>query len=474
MNAFPFSFTGTLLPHPKSLVSPSRTSSYVSPQAIGKSPSKQHNKPLKNPLLDPSFLKVILNACDDFIDTFIDPPCHPSLDPECVLSDNFAPCLNGAYIRNGPNPQYFPRGPFHLFDGDGMLHSTKISQGKAIFCSRYVKTYKYLVEKEAGFSIIPNLFSDFNSFIALVCRGAVSVTRRKIGQFDPSNGIGLANTSLALFGGNLFALCESDLPYAIKLAPNGDIITIGRHNFEGNLPINMTAHPKIDPDTGEAFAFRYCPIPPFLTYFRIHPNGTKSRDIPIFSMTRPSFIHDFAITKNYIIFPDTQLETNPFGLITSGAPVGYNSRKVPRLGVLPRYATDESKMKWFEVPGFNMIHAINAWEVDDGDTIVVIAPNTMSIEHFLERLDLIRPRIEKVKVDLKKGMVSRYTMSSWNLELASINQACVGKKNKYIYAPIGNPLPKAKGVVKLDVSISEIDQRDCIVATRIFGPNCFL
>lgn len=313
-----------------------------------------------------------------------------------------------------------------------MLHSTKISQGKAIFCSRYVKTYKYLVEKEAGFSIIPNLFSDFNSFIALVCRGAVSVTRRKIGQFDPSNGIGLANTSLALFGGNLFALCESDLPYAIKLAPNGDIITIGRHNFEGNLPINMTAHPKIDPDTGEAFAFRYCPIPPFLTYFRIHPNGTKSRDIPIFSMTRPSFIHDFAITKNYIIFPDTQLETNPFGLITSGAPVGYNSRKVPRLGVLPRYATDESKMKWFEVPGFNMIHAINAWEEDDGDTIVVIAPNTMSIEHFLERLDLIRPRIEKVKVDLKKGMVSRYTMSSWNLELASINQACVGKKNKYV------------------------------------------
>lgn len=120
--------------------------------------STQHNKPLKKP----SFLEVILNACDDFIDTFINPPHHPSIDPKCILSDNFAPvdelpptecevvkgslppCLDGAYIRNGPNPQYF-----HLFDGDGMLHSTRISQGKAIFCSRYVKTYKYLVEKEA-------------------------------------------------------------------------------------------------------------------------------------------------------------------------------------------------------------------------------------------------------------------------------------------------------------------------------------
>lgn len=46
-----------------------------------------------------------------------------------------------------------------------------------------------------------------------------------------------------------------------------------------------------------------------------------------------------------------------------------NPRKVPRLGVIPRYAMDESKMKWFEVPGFNIVHAINAWEEDDGDTI---------------------------------------------------------------------------------------------------------
>jgi len=174
MNAFTFSFTYTLLlPYPKILLfSPNRKSSYASPQAIPKkSSSTQHNKlkPQKKPLLEPSFLEVFLNACDDFIDTYIDPPRHPFIDPECVLSDNFAPvdelpptecevvkgtlppCLNGAYIRNGPNPQYFPRGPFHFFDGDGMLHSTKISQGKAIFCSRYVKTYKYLVEKKAGY-----------------------------------------------------------------------------------------------------------------------------------------------------------------------------------------------------------------------------------------------------------------------------------------------------------------------------------
>ncbi|KAF8051372.1 hypothetical protein N665_1739s0012 [Sinapis alba] len=77
---------------------------------------------------------------EEVINTFIDPPSRPSVDPKHVLSDNFAPVLdelppteceiihgslppslNGAYIRNGPNPQFLPRGPYHLFDGDGHL-----------------------------------------------------------------------------------------------------------------------------------------------------------------------------------------------------------------------------------------------------------------------------------------------------------------------------------------------------------------
>ncbi|XP_059289045.1 probable carotenoid cleavage dioxygenase 4, chloroplastic [Lycium ferocissimum] len=119
-----------------------------------------------------------------------------------------------------------------------------------------------------------------------------------------------------------------------------------------------------------------------------------------------------------------------------------------------------------------MVHAINAWEENDGDTIVVIAPNLISAEH-LSKMDLIHASIEKVKIDLKTGTVSRNPMSTRSLELAGINPTYVGKKNKYIDAAIGDPWPKAKGVVKLDVSISEIEHRDCIVATRIFGPNYF-
>lgn len=44
---------------------------------------------------------------------------------------------------------------------------------------------------------------------------------------------------------------------------------------------------------------------------------------------------------------------------------------------------------------------------------------------------------------------------------------------RYVYAAVGDPMPKVSGVVKLEVSMSELDRRDCIVASRMFGPGCF-
>ncbi|XP_051151714.1 probable carotenoid cleavage dioxygenase 4, chloroplastic [Andrographis paniculata] len=438
--------------------------------------------------IPPPLPATILNAFDSFINCFIDPPRKSSVDPRYVLSDNWAPvdelpptecqvlegslppCLDGAYIRNGPNPQFLPRGPYHLFDGDGMVHAIRISRGKATLCSRYVKTYKYKIERERGFPVVPNVFSGFNGISAMVARGAVAAARIIAGQFNPTNGFGLANTSLALIGGRLYALGESDLPYAIKVDRNGDVQTLGRHDFNGKLAISMTAHPKLDPETGETFAFRYGPVPPFLNFFRVNADGEKLPDVPVFSMTSPSFLHDFAITKKYAIFNEIQIGMNPIQMVSGGSPVAANPGKVPRIGILPRYAKDESEMRWFEVPGFNMIHAINAWDEDDGDTVVLVAPNILSVEHTLERMDLIHASVEKVKIDVKSGTVSRQPISAMNLDFGVMNPQFVGRKNKYIYAGVGDPWPNVSGVVKLDISVSG---RDCISATRMFGSGCF-
>ncbi|XP_076882174.1 putative carotenoid cleavage dioxygenase 4, chloroplastic [Bidens hawaiensis] len=490
-------------PSPSSL-SPSafRVSAVKKPQTVVTTATTRAKKPTtssnirkqreSSPVVaDQSLPATLFNVFDSIINNFIDPPTRVSVDPKHVLSDNFSPVeelppteceviegtlptsLNGTYFRNSPNPQFLPRGPYHLFDGDGMLHAISISNGKATLCSRYVKTYKYSIEKEAGFPIIPNVFSGFNGVTASAARMAVTAGRFLAGQFDPTKGIGLANTSLAYFGNRLFALGESDLPYAVKLTPDGDIITIGREDFDGKLFMSMTAHPKVDPVTKEAFSFRYGPVPPFLTFFRFNKNGEKQADVPIFSMTSPSFLHDFAISKNYAIFSEIQIGMSPMEMLGGGSPVNADSRKIPRLGLIFRYAKDESKMKWFEVPGFNVIHCINAWEEDGGDTVVMVAPNILSVEHTLETMDLIHASVEKVKINLKTGMVSRHPLSTRNLDFAVINPAFVASKNRYIYCGVGDPMPKIAGVVKLDVSLSEVDRCECIVASRMFGPGCF-
>lgn len=431
----------------------------------------------------------MLNAFDDIINNFIDPPLKPSVDPRRVLTQNFAPvhelpptpcevvqgslppCLDGAYIRNGPNPQFLPRGPYHLFDGDGMLHALRISQGKPTLCSRYVRTYKYKVENDAGFPLFPNVFSGFNSLAASAARGSLTAARVLAGQYNPANGIGLANTSLAFFANRLFALGESDLPYAVNITANGDIQTVGRYDFEGKLAFSMTAHPKIDPDTGECFAFRYGPVPPFLTYFRFDPNGRKHPDVPIFSVLSPSFLHDFAITKNYAIFCDIQLGMNPIDmLLYGGSPLGSVPSKVPRIGILPRDAKDESMIKWLEVPGFNIMHAINAWDEDDGRTVVLVAPNILSLEHVMERMELVHAVVEKVRINLETGIVTRQPLSARNLDFAVINPAYVGKKNRFVYAAVGDPMPKISGVVKLDVSSKG---EDSVVGCRMYGDGCY-
>ncbi|RID50280.1 hypothetical protein BRARA_H01021 [Brassica rapa] len=494
------SSSSRLLPRINSTVVEERAPIINPSENNGPPHKKLYTRSNRNAVASPAKLRpettlvtALFTTVEDVINTFFDPPSRPSVDPKHVLSGNFAPVLDelppteceiihgslppsldGAYIRNGPNPQFLPRGPYHLFDGDGMLHAIRIRNGKATLCSRFVKTYKYNVEKQAGAQVIPNVFSGFNGVTASVARGALTALRVLAGQYNPVNGIGLANTSLAFFCNRLFALGESDLPYAVRLTDTGDIETIGRFDFDGKLEMSMTAHPKTDPQTGETFAFRYSPVPPFLTFFRFDSTGKKQRDVPVYSLTSPSFVHDFAITKRHTIFAEIQIvmRMNIMDLVLEGgSPVGADNRKTPRLGVIPRYAGDDSEMKWFEVPGFNIIHAINAWDENDGNTVVLIAPNVMSIEHTLERMDLVHSLVEKVKIDLVTGIVTRHPISARNLDFAVINPAFLGRRSRYVYAAIGDPMPKISGVVKLDVSKG--DRGDCTVARRMYGPGCY-
>uniref|UniRef100_A0A0E0B8D2 Uncharacterized protein n=1 Tax=Oryza glumipatula TaxID=40148 RepID=A0A0E0B8D2_9ORYZ len=333
-------YPATIIPHASWL--PRKKASNISPAATAHGAVQQpvHH----NSATEASLPVSICNTLDKAIDRFIDPPeRRPLVDPQRVLSGNFEhvvelpptrcplvlgsipSCLaGGAYIRNGPNPQHQLQGrTHHLFDGDGMLHSLLFPAPSStllqepVFCSRYVHTYKYLLEREAGVPVFPNFVAGFQG-VAGLARMAVMFARALAGQISMNMGFGLANTSILFFAKHLYALCESYLPYTMCINPaTGEVTTLSRCDFDGRRMIGMTAHPKKDPVTGELFAFRYSMFQPFLTYICNH-----------------QLLHDFAITEHYAIFPESQLVMRPMNMaVRGGSLIGLDSAMVDMIHI---------------------------------------------------------------------------------------------------------------------------------------------
>ena len=103
----------------------------------------------------------------------------------CHISHGHLPGdLNGAYLRNGPNPSLLQRGDgFHLFDGDGMIHSILLQNGSASFCSRFVQTSRFRQEQASERAIIPKLFGDMHGIYG-IARVFMVILRAAFGLVD--------------------------------------------------------------------------------------------------------------------------------------------------------------------------------------------------------------------------------------------------------------------------------------------------
>src|SRR6266478_444724 len=94
---------------------------------------------------------------------------------------------------------------------------------------------------------------------------------------DPSPFKKVANTHVIRHGGRYLALREDDLPYEMTR----ELETVGKWDFHGAVRDTVTAHPKIDPATGELFMFRYSARPPYLVLRVVDPSGRLVRQVPL-------------------------------------------------------------------------------------------------------------------------------------------------------------------------------------------------
>ncbi|MFC0438895.1 carotenoid oxygenase family protein [Kutzneria buriramensis] len=314
--------------------------------------------------------------------------------------------LTGRYFRNGPNP--VPgEDTGHWFTGPGMIHGVRLNQGRAEwYRNRWVHTKR----------------TDGAPF------------RGPDGSIDLA--AGAANTSVVKHGGKIFALMETTWPY--ELSPELD--TLGPCDFNGRLTTGMTAHPKEDPETGELHLFDYGVRPPFLTYHRLTADGELITSFPV-SVPGPTMMHDFAITKNHVVWLDLPVVFD-MAMVGRGMPYQWSDKYTSRIGVMGK---DDPTVQWFEVEPSYVFHVGNAREDEQGR--VVLDAIRYSRDAWNQSWNQVggAPRAEQAArlavaslhrwtLDPATGKVTEQALDDGAAEFPTVDDRRVGRPNRYLYA----------------------------------------
>jgi carotenoid cleavage dioxygenase-like enzyme len=263
--------------------------------------------------------------------------------------------IDGAFFRVQPDPKFPPKlGDDIAFNGDGMISQFRFRNGRVDIKQRWCQTDKWRLEKEAGKAL-------FGAY------------RNPLGD-DPSvkgRYRGTANTNAWFFGGYLFGLKEDSPPVAMDA---NTMETFGYHDFDGQISApTFTAHPKVDPETGNMCCFGYAAkglLTRDVVYWEITPEGKVIREVE-FQVPYYCMMHDFGVTRDYAVFHIVPSTSN-WERLEAGLPhFGFDTTMPVHMVVLPRTG-DAKDIKTFTAPNLFASHVMNAF--NEGSKIYFDTP----------------------------------------------------------------------------------------------------
>lgn len=332
---------------------------------------------------------------------------HTPMEAELTLDDlkvtgTIPAALDGRYIRIGPNPASPPNpASYHWFTGDGMVHGVSLKAGKALwYRNRWIRSK------------------------------AVSAALGEAPAPGPRNGLSdTVNTNVLGIGGGTWALVEAG-GYPVRI--NEELETIAHDPFGGTLKGSFTAHPHLDPETGEMHAICYQgDQASVIRHVVVGTDGKVRREEPITVNGGPS-IHDCMITKQYVIIMDMPMTFSMKLLIAGHAfPYKWNPEHQSRIGLLPREGKDGDVI-WCDIDPCYVYHPCNAYEQEDGTVIMdVCAHDSMGTD--TKGPSSTKTPLERWTINPVAKRVTRRVIDAENQEFPRPDERRLGKPYRYAY-----------------------------------------
>ena len=347
--------------------------------------------------------------------------------------------LRGTFYRNGPG--LFERGGVRkrtILDGDGLIQQFRFHGGGVQYRARFVRTERFVAESATGRFLYPSWSTQApggwpaNFWVTDEIRSQAGIT-------------------VFLVNGRLYAFDESSYPYELDPAT---LRTIGETTL--GIPRDETiysAHPKIDPATGEwlHFGVRYA-AQPLLQITVFHGDGSLHyrRTLP---MPRFVYIHDWFVSTSHLVVSLHPVVINFWPALLGFRSISDSLRWRPEEGnlllVIPRDPNQEPFR--IEAGARFMWHSINAH--DNGRELVADFVGYDNPDHFVGNDPVISAvmagregehaypgRLRRYRIDIARRTVRDEIVADGNFEWPRIDGRLLCRPHRYTYLAEARPL----------------------------------
>ena len=339
--------------------------------------------------------------------------------------------IDGIYLRNTENQIHQPLGRHHPFDGDGMIHQISFQNGKANYRNRFVKTRCFDAEQSAEQSLWGGLMD-----------GPGTSLRPGFGAHGSLKDS--SSTDIVVHAGkaiSTFYQCgEGYVLNPETLEPEG---------LAPWVPIDgISAHPRVDENTGEMMFFNYSKFAPYMHYGVVDKDHKLVHYVPI-ELPGPRLPHDMTFSENWSILNDLPVFWDEELLKRDIHAVRFHKDMPSRFALIPRHG-DPSEIRWFEATPTYVLHWLNAYE--EGDEVIMDGyfqedPSPPPIAeagehgHLMAYLDehSFKSRLHRWRFNLKDGTTTEERLDDRIVEFGMINQQYSGRKYRYVYSTFAKP-----------------------------------